>query len=173
MHNTYQILFIICLGGHSSGRTLYFHSLASITENAVRLSVLDNSTLWESNVESVPRSFVEIGSRGTQSSSEAMDSNGNLFFSLTNPIGIACWDSTARYTKENMRIVAQNDQTLQFGSGVKVIRNRRGKDELWVLSCRFQVCLPLSITLDYSEVHKYLTISFSLTLLAENYGWNN
>lgn len=141
LQNFYNIYLIFCLGGRSSGRTLYFHSLASITENAVRLSVLDNSTLWESNVESVPRSFVEIGSRGTQSSAEAMDSNGNLFFSLTNPIGIACWDSTARYTKENMRIVAQNDQTLQFGSGVKVIRNRRGKDELWVLSCRFQVCL--------------------------------
>lgn len=138
------VLYLV--GGHSNGRTLYFHSLASITENAVRLSVLDNSTLWETNAESVPRSFIEIGTRGTQSSSEAMDSNGNLFFSLTSPIAIACWDSTSRYTKENMRIVAQNDQTLQFGSGVKVIRNRRGKDELWVLSCRFQVRF---ITLNY------------------------
>lgn len=37
---------------------LYFHALASFTEIAVPLSVLDNATLWDANVESTPRSFV-------------------------------------------------------------------------------------------------------------------
>lgn len=95
--------------------------------------------MWEANADSVPRSFVEIGNRGTEATAQAMDSNGNLFFGLTTPIGIACWDSSAPYSRENMRIVAQNDQTLQFNSGVKIIRNKRGKEELWVLSDRFQV----------------------------------
>lgn len=127
-----------------SGRTLYFHSLAGITENAVSTSLLDNSTLWEANPESSPRSFIELGNRGTQASSMAMDSNGNLFFGLTTPIAVACWDSNAPYSRDNMRIVAQNDQTLQFSSGLKVVRNKRGKEELWVLSCRFQVgCLMI------------------------------
>lgn len=105
----------------------------------MRVSVLDNSTLWETNVESVPRSFVEIGNRGTQATSMAMDSNGNLFFGLETPIAIGCWDSSAPYSRENTRIIAQNDQTLQFSSGVKIVRNKKHKEELWVLSCRFQV----------------------------------
>jgi len=125
-------------GPGGSGRTLYFHSLASITENAVRLNVLDNSTLWTANADSTPRSFVEIGTRDTQATAQAMDSNGNLFFGLVNPIAVACWDSNAPYARENMRIVAQNDQTLQFSSGLKVVRNKKGKEELWVLSCSFQ-----------------------------------
>lgn len=45
-----------------SNRILYFHALASITENAVPLRVLDNSTMWEENPESSPRSFVVSGS---------------------------------------------------------------------------------------------------------------
>lgn len=41
-----------------SHRILYFHALASVTENAVPLRVLDNSTMWEEDPESSPRSFV-------------------------------------------------------------------------------------------------------------------
>lgn len=41
-----------------SNRILYFHALASVTENAVPVRVLDNSTMWEENPESSPRSFV-------------------------------------------------------------------------------------------------------------------
>lgn len=39
-------------------RKLYMHSLASTTEIAVPLRVLDNATMWEANVEASPRSFV-------------------------------------------------------------------------------------------------------------------
>lgn len=68
-----------------------------------------------------------------------MDKNGNLFFGLMNPIAIGCWDSSKTYTANNMRLVAQNAETLQFASGMKVILNNKGKEELWVLTCRFQV----------------------------------
>lgn len=68
-----------------------------------------------------------------------MDKNGNLFFGLMNPVAIACWDSSQPYTSSNMRLVAQNDETLQFASGMKVKLNNKGKEELWVLTCRFQV----------------------------------
>ena len=125
-----------------SDRLLYFHALASITENAVSLRTLDNSTAWQANVDSLPRSFYEIGSRGTQSAAQAMDRNGNLFFGLMDPIGIACWDSKRSYSRDNMRIVSQNDVTLQFASGMKVITNTKGREELWVATCRFQVIEP-------------------------------
>lgn len=121
-----------------SERSLYFHALASITENIVPVNLLDNSTAWETNPDSEPRKFVEIGNRGTQSAAQAMDSNGNLFFGLMNPIAIACWDSTKPYGRDNMKIVVQNDDTLQFASGMKVVVNKNGKEELWVLTCRFQ-----------------------------------
>lgn len=68
-----------------------------------------------------------------------MDSNGNLFFGLMNPIAIGCWDSSKPYTRNNMRLVAHNDETLQFASGMKVVLNKKGQEELWVLTCSFQV----------------------------------
>lgn len=43
-----------------SERMLYFHSLASITENIVPLRILDNNTAWESNPDYDPRSFIVI-----------------------------------------------------------------------------------------------------------------
>ncbi|XP_058462814.1 major royal jelly protein 1-like isoform X2 [Malaya genurostris] len=119
-------------------RLLFFHALASISENAVRTSVLQNNTAWEQDVGAMPRAFRVIGRRTSQSAPEAMDSNGNLFFGLLSQTAIACWDSTTNYNPHNFRIVAQNLETLQFPSGLKVIRNRKGVEELWVLSCRFQ-----------------------------------
>ncbi|XP_055698793.1 major royal jelly protein 1-like [Phlebotomus papatasi] len=122
----------------TTNRLLFFHALASATENAVPLSLLDNSTIWEDDPDAMPRSFREIGYRGTQSAAQATDSNGNLFFGLMNPIAIACWDTNTEYTKRNIKIVAQNDETLQFASGLKIVMNGRGEEELWVLTCRFQ-----------------------------------
>lgn len=118
---------------------MYFHALASNTENSVRLDVLNNATAWDSNVEGSQREFQEIGQRQVQATAQAMDSNGNLFFGLETPSAIACWDSEKQYTRENINIAVQNENTLQFVSGLKVIVNRKGKEELWALSCRFQV----------------------------------
>lgn len=78
---------------------------------------------------------------------QAMDSNGNLFFVLMNPIAIACWDTTTPYSIENIKIVLQNDSTLQFASGVKVIKNLLGQEELWIVTNRFQV----NIRFNYSS----------------------
>ncbi|XP_062533669.1 major royal jelly protein 1-like [Armigeres subalbatus] len=117
---------------------LFFHALASISENAVRTSVLHNDTMWAEDVGAMPRAFRSIGRRTTQSAAEAMDSNGNLFFGLLNQMAIACWDSTTNYNPNNFKIVSQNQDTLQFPSGVKIVRNRKGIEELWVMTCRFQ-----------------------------------
>lgn len=68
-----------------------------------------------------------------------MDKNGNLFFGTINPLGIACWDSNTPYNNANIKLVVRNDETLQFISGLKIVTGRNGAQELWVLSCRFQV----------------------------------
>lgn len=67
-----------------------------------------------------------------------MDRNGNQFFGLIEPIGIGCWDSSQPYDRRTIRVVAQNEATLQFSSGLKVKRNRDGAGELWVASNRYQ-----------------------------------
>lgn len=48
-------------------------------------------------------------------------------------------DSRTDYNKQNIKIVIQNDETLQFMAGVKVVTNGNGEEELWVLTNRFQV----------------------------------
>ncbi|XP_065091657.1 major royal jelly protein 1-like [Ochlerotatus camptorhynchus] len=121
-----------------SDRLMFFHALASVSESAVRTSVLHNDTLWSEDVGAMPSAFRVIGRRTSQSAPEAMDSNGNLYFGLLTQMAIACWDSTTNYNPGNFKIVSQNQQTLQFPSGIKVIRNRKGIEELWVMSCRFQ-----------------------------------
>lgn len=48
-------------------------------------------------------------------------------------------DIRTDYTKQNIKIVVQNDETLQFMTGVKVVTNGNGEEELWMLTNRFQV----------------------------------
>lgn len=145
-------------------RFLFFHSLLSGNENAVPLSVIKDALIWERNPNAVPEAFQVLGSRGVQTpgnfcflltfeqrltcfffffSAEAMDSNGNLFFVLTNPPVLVCWDSTTPYNRQNIRQVYRNDATLQFASGLKILKNNLGVEELWVMTNRFQVCREL------------------------------
>ncbi|XP_031623118.1 major royal jelly protein 2-like [Contarinia nasturtii] len=123
---------------NDANRNLYFHTLASNTENSVRLDVINNATAWDSNADNSPRSFQEIGYRPSQATAQAMDSNGNLFYGLETPSAIQCWDSRKPFTRENIRTIVQNERTLQFISGMKIVTNKKGKEELWVMSCRFQ-----------------------------------
>ena len=122
-------------------RFMYFHALASIHENRVPLRILDDSSLWRNVSTADPKVFKRIGSRGSQSAAQAMDSNGNMYFGLMDPIAVVCWDSALPYKTENMRIVVKNDETLQFVSGMKVIKDSLGQEELWTVSCRLQKVL--------------------------------
>lgn len=77
-----------------------------------------------------------------------MDRYGNLYFGLMDPIALACWNINTPYDKYNIKLVSQNEETLQFASGVKIIVNRLGEEELWVLTNRFQKVLAETITTD-------------------------
>lgn len=90
-----------------------------------------------------------------------MDRNGNLFFATIKPLGIACWDSTTPYTANNLKLVVQDNLTLQFVSGLKIV-TRNNVQELWVLSCKFQV----------RNTYFFRSITVKRTFL-ENYGWNS
>lgn len=121
-------------------RHLYFHALASDVENSVPLSILNNQTAWESDEESFPNAFEILGPRGTQSAASAIDANGNLFFGLNSLNALACWDTSRRpLTRVAVKTLVMNDDRLQFSSGMKVIRNTDGEEELWLVTNRLQV----------------------------------
>lgn len=88
-----------------------------------------------------------------------MDRNGNLFFVLMNPMALACWDTSTPYTTHNVKILVRNDVTLQFASGLKIIQNLKGVEELWVVTIRFQVCefknMKLNIIIRSFSYRKY------------------
>lgn len=68
-----------------------------------------------------------------------MDRNGNLFFGLIDPIAVGCWDTHRNsYGRDSIKVVVQNDETLQFASGLKIVMNNKGNEEMWVTSVRFQ-----------------------------------
>lgn len=70
-------------------RALYFHSLASGTENAVSLNLVNNASIWERDSNSVPRAFQTLGKRGIQAAGKLIiesATHGNtkkLYFSTS------------------------------------------------------------------------------------------
>lgn len=81
-----------------------------------------------------------------------MDSNGNLFFVLINPIALACWNSETSYSRRNIKIVLIDNKTLQFASGVKIARNLAGVEELWISTNRLQVHITLVKLLKFRTI---------------------
>ncbi|XP_031828175.2 yellow-h [Nomia melanderi] len=90
----------------------------------------------------------------TQSSAKAMSLSQILFFGLTNN-QIACWNENRPMTKENMPVIAESSELLQFTSGMKVKRRRISwschEEELWIMTNRYQKAAL--DTLDTSEVN--------------------
>ncbi|CAH2106430.1 unnamed protein product [Euphydryas editha] len=129
-------------------RYLYFHALASTTESVVRASLLRNdSFIDDSNAD--PQSINEFsGERPNQSAAEAMDSDGILYFGLMEPPGVWCWNSGTEFSTRNFHPIAINKETLQFSSGMKVVKNIKGEEELWLLTSSFQRVMTGSISSD-------------------------
>ncbi|XP_055852942.1 major royal jelly protein 1-like [Episyrphus balteatus] len=125
--------------GLHSERHLYFHALASDTENSVPLRLLNDHSIWMQNPNAHPEAFKTIGKRGVQAAQEAMDSKGNLYSNSEDPLTVFAWNIYhSPYSYNGFKIVANNQEQLQFASGMKVVKNPYGREELWMLTCRFQ-----------------------------------
>ncbi|KAK3928492.1 Protein yellow [Frankliniella fusca] len=116
-------------------RRLYFHSLASVRESWVSTRALRNQTEYsvEQGTSLAKQFHVSDPRRTSQSAAEAIDTNGVLFFSLLSENALACWNTRLPYAPKNIHIVAKDDKTMQFGSGLKVVGRH-----VWMLSSRFQ-----------------------------------
>lgn len=86
--------------------------------------------------------------RPNQSAAEAMNKDGILFFGLMEPPSIWCWNSATDFSTRNFHQVAINRETLQFASGVKIVNNLKGQEELWVLTSSFQRVMTGSLSSD-------------------------
>ncbi|KAJ8959619.1 hypothetical protein NQ318_021805, partial [Aromia moschata] len=121
-------------------RKLYYHAMSSPTENWVFTSDLRNRTRFMHDPESSPEVFHTYrGERRTQSAAEAMDANGIMYYGLMSDVKIGCWNSDGDYGSRNYNdVIASDSVTLQFASGMKVVKNRKHFEELWILTSRFQ-----------------------------------
>ncbi|XP_063230613.1 protein yellow-like [Bacillus rossius redtenbacheri] len=133
-------LFGLALGPVVRGdRTLYFHSLASYREVWVRTSLLRNQSLFAANTSAAAGLFTQSpGERSSQTAATAMSRRGVLFFSPLANTSLNCWNSRLPYTSSNLVQLVRDDEALQFVSGMKIVRDRSGREVLWALSCRFQ-----------------------------------
>lgn len=155
-------------------RSLYFHALASETENIVSLNVLGNRTAFETDANANPASFQVLGPRGSQSAASAMDANGNLYFGMNAINAIACWDTTkVPLTRATVRTLVKDDVKLQFASGMKVIRNTDGEEELWVVTNRFQVRIVSGSTRLLHENFSPYFLKNSISLRCLNFSASN
>ena len=141
-----------------NNRSLYFHAYTSDTENKVSINILNNASMWLQNDSASPTSFTILGKRSSPSAAEAIDSNGNLFFGLDSPSVIACWNTGKVLNKNNVKYLVRNDATLQFISGMKIIKNTYGKEELWAVSNRIQVNFCFALCLFNKRKHHRLLI---------------
>ncbi|KAJ2946024.1 hypothetical protein O0L34_g4944 [Tuta absoluta] len=129
-------------------RYLYFHALASTTENVVRTSILRNSS-FQNDPNADPRAInVFPEERPNQSAAEAMDRNGVMFFGLMEPPSIWCWNTAREFSRRNFHQIAVDRETLQFASGMKIINNLKGEQELWALTSSFQRVMTGSLSSD-------------------------
>ncbi|GJQ83891.1 putative melanin biosynthetic process [Trypoxylus dichotomus] len=128
-------------------RKLFYHAMSSPTENWVFTSDLRDRSLFEHDPSAHPELFHTYkGERQSQSAAEAIDRNGIAYFGQMTETTINCWNTATEYGPFNIDVVERNRQTLQFASGVKVIDNPRGHQELWVLTSRFQKVATGSIS---------------------------
>uniref|UniRef100_A0A0A1XQ23 Protein yellow n=2 Tax=Zeugodacus cucurbitae TaxID=28588 RepID=A0A0A1XQ23_ZEUCU len=130
---------------------LFFHPLASVSEYSVPLSVINNRTNWLADVNSMTKSFRLVGNRTSQCAAQAMDSYNNLYCVIHNPIKLVRWNMNKPYSVKNEIEIPVDPELLQFVSGMKVFKTDGGKEELWMMSNRFQRIA--SGTIDFNEVN--------------------
>lgn len=71
-----------------------------------------------------------------------------MYFGLMEPPSIWCWNTATEFAPRNFHQVSINKETLQFASGVKIVNNLQGDQELWVLTSSFQRVMTGSLSSD-------------------------
>ncbi|KAF3423829.1 hypothetical protein E2986_12470 [Frieseomelitta varia] len=125
--------------GYFDERYLYFNSLASY-----RQKFTDTYSLKQSKYNE-PIVFESNYKRASQAGVQATSRRGVIFFQLVQLTAVACWNIEKPFTPENVVVIAQDEATLQYVSGIKVITNRQGEEELWFNTNRLQKTINMTL----------------------------
>jgi len=124
---------------HGRDRRLFYHALASPTENWVHTSYLRNQSLFQDDPASSPGIFNTFKTmRHTQAAAMAIDKDGVEYFGLMSETSLDCWNTQSAEYGRYINSIVRDKVKLQFLSGVKIVNNLKRSQELWVVSCRFQ-----------------------------------
>ncbi|XP_046471136.1 major royal jelly protein 1 [Neodiprion pinetum] len=118
--------------GFWSTRYLYFNSLASYYQKFT-----DTDSLKRAQYEE-PIIFQSKKRRQSQAGPQATSRRGILFFQLVQHTALACWNIEKPFKPENVVVLAQDEVALQYISGIKVIVNHIGEEEVWFNTNRLQ-----------------------------------
>lgn len=120
-------------------RYLYFNSLASY-----RQKFTDTYSLKQSKYKE-PIVLESNYKRASQAGVQATSRRGVIFFQLVQLTAIACWNIGKPFAPENVVIIAQDEETLQYVSGIKVVTNSQGEEELWFNTNRLQKTINMTL----------------------------
>ncbi|KAK2588614.1 hypothetical protein KPH14_006383 [Odynerus spinipes] len=118
--------------GFYDHRYIYFNSLASYYQKFMNTLSLKESEYRE------PVIYSSNYKRASQAGVQATSRRGVIFFQLVQLTAVACWDIEKPFAPENVVVIAQDEETLQYVSGIKVITNNHGEEELWFNTNRLQ-----------------------------------
>ncbi|KAK0162393.1 hypothetical protein PV327_006173 [Microctonus hyperodae] len=82
--------------------------------------------------------YESIFKRQSQAGVQATSKRGVIFFQLVQLMSVACWNIEQPFIRDNIEILVFDAQALQYVSGIKVITNHRGDEELWLNTNRLQ-----------------------------------
>ncbi|KAF5287518.1 hypothetical protein FQA39_LY04146 [Lamprigera yunnana] len=122
---------------YGGNRVLFYHSLASDTEQWVWTSTLRNLTAFVNTSSPDPDIFhVYCNRRRTQSSPMGIDRRGVAYFGLAADTSLNCWNTASPYGERNILQLYKNKETLQYLTGLKVIKLKNGTEEVWFVNTR-------------------------------------
>ncbi|XP_060523184.1 uncharacterized protein LOC132700082 [Cylas formicarius] len=156
----------LALTPHGMGkRKLFYHALSSDAENWVYTDHLHNETLFTEPFGTPNLFHTFPNDRKTPSAAEAIDGNGNLYFALLSASELVRWNvkqDEQNYRRKYFKTVEISNRTLPFISGIKVAKNEKGDEMLWVVSNSLQKAMTNNLTINvtnfrilYGEIRKF------------------
>lgn len=116
--------------------------MASYYQKFTSLQSLKNESSCE------PEVYRSIKKRISQAGPQATSKTGAVFFQLVQMTAIACWNMERPFTPENVVMIAQDVDTLQYVGGIKVKVNQAGEEELWFNTNRIQKTIKGTRSID-------------------------
>ncbi|XP_049808121.1 major royal jelly protein 1-like [Schistocerca nitens] len=129
---------------------LYLQAFASDIQDVLDKELIHNSS--DGDVLDTKAQLALPGRLSGPNGPVAVDPTGQLvFFSIENDLAVYCWNTSKEHDPKNFRIIAQDDERLQYMSSLKI---DRGSQRMYIQSNRFTKYL--SNATDYSEDNYYI-----------------